>query len=429
MLPALLGLLGSGIAGTSALGGIAAGLSPLAAGAIGSGLGSFIQTGDLGEGLKAGLMSFAGGKLMGSLMNSASSGAMASGTAPAAASSATPSAIAPTESLRPMMRPDAAAAAIPKAGGIMDIGKRGFDFGKTAEGIGSTVGSMLSPGVMPGGVGVDSSKDEIREVPGGRDMSGVRFPRRGRRSTSEFDYNFPGPYVRPPTQAAPITPAPESRGATVGTSPTGSAFAGGGMLAPYARPTMMGMETRLAAGGLADLAEIDVMEEMPMDMPADMPMDMPMETPEESSTSASPNDKEVIVDAVKAIKSGTPDDMNKVALANFVQRFGEEALMDLVDSVQRGDFEDIANANEGLIKGPGDAMEDLVPATNTENGEDILLSGEEFIVPGDVVSGLGNGSSEAGADELYKMMDRVRVARTGTPEQPPQIKAGGLLPA
>lgn len=414
MLPALLGLLGSGIAGTGALGGIAAGLSPLAAGAIGSGLGSFIQTGDLGEGLKAGLMSFAGGKLMGSLMNSASSGAMASGTAPAAASSATPSATAVNESLRPMMRPDAAAAAIPKAGGIMDIGKRGFDFGKTAEGIGSTVGSMLSPGVMPGGLGVDSSEDEIREVPEGRDMSGVRFPRRGRRSTSEFDYNFPGPYVRPPT---------------AGTSPTGSAFAGGGMLAPYARPTMMGMETRLAAGGLADLAEIDVMEEMPMDMPADMPMDMPMETPEESSTSASPNDKEVIVDAVKAIKSGTPDDMNKVALANFVQRFGEEALMDLVDSVQRGDFEDIANANEGLIKGPGDAMEDLVPATNTENGEDILLSGEEFIVPGDVVSGLGNGSSEAGADELYKMMDRVRVARTGTPEQPPQIKAGGLLPA
>jgi hypothetical protein len=424
MLPTLLGLLGSGIAGTSALGGIAAGLSPLAAGAIGSGLGSFIQTGDLGEGLKAGLMSFAGGKLMGSLMNSASSGAMASGTAPVAASSATPSATAVTESLRPMARPDAAAAAIPEAGGIMDIGKRGFDFGKTAEGIGSTVGSMLSPGVMPGGVRAGSSQDEVREVPGGRDMSGVRFPEPGSRrsrGTGEFNYNFPGPYVRPPTQAVPITPVPEPQGATVGTSPTGSAFAGGGMLAPYARPTMMGMETRLAAGGLADLAEIDVMEEMPMDMP--------METPEESSTSASPNDKEVIVNAVKAIKSGTPDDMNKVALANFVQKFGEEALMDLVDSVQRGDFEDIANANEGLIKGPGDAMEDLVPATNTENGEDILLSGEEFIVPGDVVSGLGNGSSEAGADELYKMMDRVRVARTGTPEQPPQIKAGGLLPA
>jgi hypothetical protein len=160
-----------------------------------------------------------------------------------------------------------------------------------------------------------------------------------------------------------------------------------------------------------------------------MPEDMPMESTEESSKSASPNDKEIIVQAVKAIKSGTPDDSNKVALADFVQRFGEDALMDLVDSVQRGDFEDIANMNEGMIRGPGDAMDDLVPAKNTGNGEDILLSGEEFIVPGDVVSGLGNGSSDAGADELYKMMNRVRVARTGTTEQPPQIKAGGLLPA
>jgi hypothetical protein len=406
----LMGLLGSGLAGTGALGGIAAGLSPLAAGAIGSGLGSFIETGDLGEGIKSGLMSFAGGKMMGSLMNSTA------GAAGAGAAGVTPppgqSPMAPTSSIRPgptISGPAAAGVASLPTAGLTEIGKRGFDFAKSAQGIGSTVGAMLSPALDIGGGG-GGAKEEDVELPGGRDMSGVTFPPDGYEGTGEFDYNFPGPYQSPTTS-------------TAGTAPT--AYAYGGMLSRYVKPSMMGMETRLAAGGLADLAGVDMSE------PSDesMPEDMPMESPEESSKSPSPNDKEIIVQAVKAIKSGTPDDMNKVALADFVQRFGEDALMDLVDSVQRGDFEDISNMNEGMIRGPGDAMDDLVPAKNTENGEDILLSGEEFIVPGDVVSGLGNGSSSAGADELYKMMDRVRVSRTGTPEQPPQIKAGGLLPA
>jgi hypothetical protein len=412
MLPMLLGLLGGGLAGTGALGGIAAGLSPIAAGAIGSGLGSFIETGDLGEGIKSGLMSFAGGKLMGSIMNSASPGALEAGTQTPSAAAASAS-LAPETSIRPMPRPEGLAASgvtsLPTPG-MMEIGKRGFDFAKTPAGIGSSVGAALAPAIDIGGGGGSDSEDEKRDVPGGRDMSGVTFPTSGYDSTAEFDYNFPGPYQRPTT-------------GTSGTAPT--AYANGGMLSRYVRPSMMGMETRLAAGGLADLAEAD----MPETSGSEMPEDMPMESIEESSKSASPNDKEIIVQAVKAIKSGTPDDSNKVALADFVQRFGEDALMDLVDSVQRGDFEDIANMNEGMIRGPGDAMDDLVPAKNTGNGEDILLSGEEFIVPGDVVSGLGNGSSDAGADELYKMMNRVRVARTGTTEQPPQIKAGGLLPA
>jgi len=46
---------------------------------------------------------------------------------------------------------------------------------------------------------------------------------------------------------------------------------------------------------------------------------------------------------------------------------------------------------------------------------------EEFVIPADVVSHLGNGSSEAGAKALYRMMDRVRQARTGTKKQGKQI--------
>jgi hypothetical protein len=59
----------------------------------------------------------------------------------------------------------------------------------------------------------------------------------------------------------------------------------------------------------------------------------------------------------------------------------------------------------------------------------VLLSDGEFVVPADVVSGLGDGSSEAGSRELYAMMDRVRKDRTGTTQQPKKLKKGAALPA
>ena len=53
---------------------------------------------------------------------------------------------------------------------------------------------------------------------------------------------------------------------------------------------------------------------------------------------------------------------------------------------------------------------------------------EEFVIPADVVSGLGNGNSDAGAKNLYAMMDRVRQARTGTTKQAPAIDPNKMMP-
>ena len=50
------------------------------------------------------------------------------------------------------------------------------------------------------------------------------------------------------------------------------------------------------------------------------------------------------------------------------------------------------------------------------------------MVPADVVSGIGNGSSDAGAKALYDMMDRVRTARTGMTDQPPDVPQEEMLP-
>ena len=80
-----------------------------------------------------------------------------------------------------------------------------------------------------------------------------------------------------------------------------------------------------------------------------------------------------------------------------------------------------------FLKGPGDGMSDDIPARIGEHQE-ARLANEEFVIPADVVSHLGNGSSEAGAKVLYKMMDKIRHARTGTTKQGKQINPDKFMP-
>lgn len=80
------------------------------------------------------------------------------------------------------------------------------------------------------------------------------------------------------------------------------------------------------------------------------------------------------------------------------------------------------------LGGATDGMADEIPAT-INNEQPAALSDGEFVVPADVVSGLGNGNSDAGAKVLYSMMDRVRQARTGTKEQGRKIAPNKFTPA
>jgi hypothetical protein len=81
-----------------------------------------------------------------------------------------------------------------------------------------------------------------------------------------------------------------------------------------------------------------------------------------------------------------------------------------------------------MLKGPGDGMSDNIPAS-IGGKQPARLADGEFVVPADVVSHLGNGSTDAGAKQLYSMMNKVRKARTGNPKQGRQITAGKYLPA
>ena len=119
---------------------------------------------------------------------------------------------------------------------------------------------------------------------------------------------------------------------------------------------------------------------------------------------------------------------NQEVIPAFVEKYGNELFLQLREAV----LQELApNAQtEGLIEGVGNGgMDDDINGIIGDK-EKIAVSQDEFIIPADVVSMLGDGSSQAGSEELYGMMDRVRQTKTGTTEQAPRLaNKGGLLPA
>lgn len=95
-----------------------------------------------------------------------------------------------------------------------------------------------------------------------------------------------------------------------------------------------------------------------------------------------------------------------------------------------GGIADLGGYSDGgrLLKGPGDGMSDSIPARIGRRQPARLADGE-FVVPADVVSHLGNGSTDAGAKQLYDMMDKVRRARTGNKKQGKEINPRRFVPA
>jgi hypothetical protein len=122
------------------------------------------------------------------------------------------------------------------------------------------------------------------------------------------------------------------------------------------------------------------------------------------------------------------EDDSETIIQRFIDEFGIEVFQALRSSV----LEEVVpgSQKEGLIDGLGGGMDDLVPGMIGDQ-QPVAVSPGEFIVPADVVSGLGDGDTDAGAEDLEQMMDRVRMERTGTTEQPQPLmaKKGGILPA
>ena len=87
----------------------------------------------------------------------------------------------------------------------------------------------------------------------------------------------------------------------------------------------------------------------------------------------------------------------------------------------------IMAAKGRYLRGDTDGMADRIN-TSIDNRQPAKLSHGEFVVPADVVSHLGNGNSDAGAKKLYQMMDKIRIARTGTKKQGREINPDKFMP-
>ena len=112
--------------------------------------------------------------------------------------------------------------------------------------------------------------------------------------------------------------------------------------------------------------------------------------------------------------------ITSLGYGGYDQMVGEEPMY--MSNMAAGGIADLGSYSDGgrMLKGPGDGMSDSIPA-NIAGKRPARLADGEFVIPADVVSHLGNGSTDAGAKQLYAMMAKVRKARTGRKAQGREI--------
>jgi len=102
-------------------------------------------------------------------------------------------------------------------------------------------------------------------------------------------------------------------------------------------------------------------------------------------------------------KQGIPAGLNIQAIQAQAQQEG----------MAEGGIAGLTPDDGKMLNGNGDGVSDEIPAM-IEGEQEAALSDGEFIVPARIVSELGNGSSDAGAQKLYTMIDRIQAARSKT---------------
>jgi len=139
-----------------------------------------------------------------------------------------------------------------------------------------------------------------------------------------------------------------------------------------------------------------------------------------------PQQNPIVQGAIAAIMGNHPQP--RQAIAQFVQVYGQQAFTALRQQVI-ADTTEQQREGSGLgafVQGQGDGLSDSIPA-NIDGQEPVALSDGEVVVPADVVSGLGNGSSEAGAKKIEEMGQKIRQKRTGSKKQPRAVDASQVI--
>jgi len=178
---------------------------------------------------------------------------------------------------------------------------------------------------------------------------------------------------------------------------------------------------------IGSIGQPPIPQQPPTDQP---PVEMPIDQAPVQGPVATPlNPVEMMPLAVQAARGGLMsfDDGGQVPDGTVVW-----SPMQITKSSQARSGYATGGITDGMrqptyLQGTTDGMADKIPTT-IDGKEPALLSHGEFVIPADVVSHLGNGNSDAGAEQLYKMMDRIREARTGNKEQGKRINPDKFTP-
>lgn len=333
-LPALAG--SGALAGLGAFGTTLAGMSVPALAGIGAGLGSFIETGDLGKGIQTGLTSFVGGKILGGLTNSTSAAAQgAAQGVPAAAGATEPGFLQSITGPSPS---------------VADVAATPSNFATNLLGAEGAAGGL--------GGGITAAQAAFTPAYIGQTMTDAQMMQQAYENRAAEDDDG----IKPPM------PNPARR--TYSPDPFASG-GGEGLYFQYSRPPRLDGSTPqypyyYAGGGLMGLRKMQEGGETNAAMEA-----------------TGMNEKDVIVAAIEAIKGMS--EQPELALGMFVQKYGEDALRNLVGRVQSGELDEtvqrFAAGEKGMVRGPGDGsgVDDMVPAS-LEGDNDVLLSDGEFVL-------------------------------------------------
>ena len=437
-LPALAG--SGALAGLGGLGAALGGMSVPALAGIGAGLGSFIQSGDLGEGIQTGLTSFLGGKILGGLSGSTSQAALGTNaTVQAGAEAVKPGFLQSVTSAGPSVTQVAATPsnfatnllgteASKGALGALTAGQAAFmpayigqtmsdafAYNRAAEKQDDDDEDTRPP--MPNPMQVSYNPDPYAS--GGGEGLYFQYTRPPRRDGYEPQY----PYYYAEGGILDLNQrrlAPSMGGHPIFSS-LGQQLQGavtnhyGNKVEPFVQKVERDARSEFgddifvaqtAAPTRPDRPVRPIVGEIPTQLPTGIggkgAGDQPFKTPirelfaETEVTEMAEggevdmmmeqngmNEKDVIVEAIEAIKGMS--EQPEIALAMFVQKYGEDALRDLVGRVQSGELDDTVarfeEGEKGMVRGPGDGsgVDDMVPAT-LEGEQDVLLSDGEFVL-------------------------------------------------
>lgn len=194
-------------------------------------------------------------------------------------------------------------------------------------------------------------------------------------------------------------------------------FGHGGRMGKKRFKTPLGM-VEMANGGIAELpANLSMTQEVPEEtvmMESETVIEEPMPDTD------FPELVEMTVEAIKGNIENADEIINQ-----FIDEYGVEEFRNLREIVLQSIVPDAQT--EGMIEGESGGMDDEVMGMIGED-QQVAVSPGEYIVAADVVSGLGDGNSDAGAVVLDEMMQGVRNARSGG-QQPKPLNKAAVMPA